>query len=453
MTPPLTPQPGYALVRPGEGRMIGGVCAGLAEHFAVPVVAVRLVFVLAALFASGLGAILYGVLWALVPQESRLQDPVAGHVQTLDGPPLSGLRAGDQEQLRRRAEAARGQELRRALVAGLVLVAVGVVWLADRSSLSFDTRWLLPLLILAVGVAIGLTQLDDVENSRLLGTLAPARWTGVLRLAVGAALAVTGMLLMALPEIEPGQVTTLLVAVLVVVAGLGVVAAPWALRVWRDLEAERSLRAREAERAEIAAHLHDSVLQTLALIQRRPDDPVAVARLARAQERELRQWLYGAPGTAEQGGDSVAKEVRRICAEAEDAEGVAVQVIVVGDIAVDEATGALLQALREAVSNAVRHGRVGVSVYVECTQDSVEAFVRDRGPGIDVAAIPEDRFGVRGSIIDRMKRHGGHAGVRAAPGGGTEVALRIDAVRPGNSTGADPMAHNHETSPVGRDQQ
>ncbi len=207
---------------------------------------------------------------------------------------------------------------------------------------------------------------------------------------------------------------------------------PWGLRLWRDLDAERAARARESERADIAAHLHDSVLQTLALIQRRSDDPVQVARLARAQERDLRDWLYGS-GPA--GGGTLAAQVKGAAAEVEDRHGVSVDVVVVGDRAEDERTTALVAALREAMVNAVRHGRdPPVQVYVESGPDGVEAFVRDRGPGFDPDAVPADRLGVRESIIARTERHGGTADVRSTPGDGTEVRLTMP---PPETAGAD----------------
>jgi len=219
-----------------------------------------------------------------------------------------------------------------------------------------------------------------------------------------------------------------LVAAIAVLAGAGVVLAPWGLRLWRDLDAERAARAREAERSDIAAHLHDSVLQTLALIQRRSDDPVQVARLARAQERDLRTWLYG--GDAVDAG-SVAAQIKAAAAEVEDRHGASIEVVVVGDRPADDRTTALVAALREAMVNAVKHGQptssAPVQVYVEATADGVEAFVRDRGPGFELDAVPPDRLGVRESIVARMHRHGGSATVRSTAGEGTEVRLEMPA--------------------------
>jgi signal transduction histidine kinase len=218
-----------------------------------------------------------------------------------------------------------------------------------------------------------------------------------------------------------------LVAVLAVLAGTALVLAPWGVRMWRDLDSERAARIREAERADLAAHLHDSVLQTLALIQRQSGDQPAVTRLARAQERDLRDWLYG-PRPVD--GGTLASEVRAAAADVEDRHGVAVEVVLVGDRPYDERVGALVAALREAIVNAVRHAGAPVQVYVECGPDEVEAFVRDRGPGFDLATVPTDRLGVRESIIARMQRHGGSATVRSGAGEGTEVRLVLPVLAP-----------------------
>ncbi|NKY39790.1 sensor histidine kinase, partial [Cellulomonas septica] len=200
------------------------------------------------------------------------------------------------------------------------------------------------------------------------------------------------------------------------------------LRLVRALGDERAARARESERADIAAHLHDSVLQTLALIRARADDAAEVARMARAQERELREWMYDerpAPGT------SVAAVVKDVVAEVEDSRSgptgdpVAIDVVVVGDRVPDADTEALVQATREALVNAVVHGRPPVSLYLEVRSDAVEVFVKDRGDGFDVDAIGPDRFGVRESIMGRVRRRGGTAEVTSRPGRGTEVHLLV----------------------------
>ena len=179
----------------------------------------------------------------------------------------------------------------------------------------------------------------------------------------------------------------------------------------------------------MAAHLHDSVLQTLALIQRRADDGRTVAKLARAQERDLRSWFYGEDAHPE---TSVAAALRAVAAEVEDAFGTPVEVVTVGDAASSPSVVALVQAAGEAIANAARHsGADRVDVYVEVAGRDVEVFVRDRGRGFDRTTVPLDRLGVRNSIIDRMDRHGGTAEIRSAPGEGTEVRLHVQAEETG----------------------
>jgi signal transduction histidine kinase len=209
----------------------------------------------------------------------------------------------------------------------------------------------------------------------------------------------------------------------VVSVGLALVSGPWWMKMVRDLNAERSARIREQERAEVAAHVHDSVLHTLTLIQRHVDNPREVARLARAQERELRGWLYR-PRTDPAA--TVTSEVERVAAEVEDAHGVAIEVVVVGDAPLDESLSALLHATREALVNAAKYARDSpISVYAEVEPGQVTIFVRDRGPGFDPTTVPEDRLGLRQSVVGRMQRHGGLATVRSADGEGTEVQLEM----------------------------
>ena len=196
-------------------------------------------------------------------------------------------------------------------------------------------------------------------------------------------------------------------------------------RLWlgSDLTAEREERVRSQERADVAAHLHDSVLQTLALIQKNAGDGNTVARLARAQERDLRAWLYAGDATDER---TVASALRGAAADIEDTHGVSVEVVSVGDCDLGEPLRPVVAATREAVTNAAKHAGTGkVDVYAEVTSEAVDVFVRDRGDGFDMEAIADDRYGVRNSIIDRMQRHGGSAEVRSAPGDGTEVRLHL----------------------------
>jgi signal transduction histidine kinase len=211
-------------------------------------------------------------------------------------------------------------------------------------------------------------------------------------------------------------------AVAVVTTVLGLLLAPWLVRTWRSLAFERAARIREQERAELAAHLHDSVLQTLALIQKRAGDPREVAGLARTQERELRRWLRD--GSVHHGEETVASALARAAGEVEELHRVPIEVVTVGDASLDGRLEPVVQAAREAMTNAAKFaGSERVDLYAQVDPDRLEVYVRDRGVGFDTAAIPDDRRGVRDSIIGRMQRAGGRATVRSTAEEGTEVQL------------------------------
>jgi signal transduction histidine kinase len=219
------------------------------------------------------------------------------------------------------------------------------------------------------------------------------------------------------------QASSGIVFTLVVVGGVGLIAAPWLAGMWKELQRERRERIRQEERAEVAAHVHDSVLHTLTLIQRNAQDSREVMRLARSQERELRNWLYQPQQDADA---SVAAAVRRVAAEEEDAHGVPIEVVCVGDGPLTPELSAMMQAARQAMVNAAKYsGSEVISVYAEAEPDEVTIFIRDRGVGFDMGEVPEDRMGIRQSIIGRMERHGGSARVRTEPGEGTEVMLTM----------------------------
>jgi signal transduction histidine kinase len=403
------------LRRPTRGRMVAGVAAGLAEHLGIAVRAVRIAFVVATVATSGAGLVAYVLLWALTPQETA--DPAA--------PKRPGrVVRDDVEQPVAATESSYSRERLQAIAAGVLLIVAAGAVLLTRGGVDVHAEIWVPLLVLLVGATIALRQLDITERARWLAPGGGSARMGLVRLAGGVGLAVVGILLFVARGTRASDLVPVVVAALAVLLGVGLVLAPWGLRLWRDLERERALRVREVERAEIAAHLHDSVLQTLALIQRKPGDANEVARLARAQERELRDWLYaGSPAGAE----SLQAAVRDVVAEVEDAHGVPVDLVVVGDRPTDQAARALVQALREALLNAVRHGKAPVSAYVESSAEGVSAFVRDRGAGFAIDEVPSDRLGVRESIIGRMARHGGHAEVRRVEAGGTEVRLELPA--------------------------
>jgi signal transduction histidine kinase len=216
-------------------------------------------------------------------------------------------------------------------------------------------------------------------------------------------------------------------AVLVLV-GAALLLGPWWLGIARDLAEERRARIRAEERAEMAARVHDSVLQTLAMIQRRADQPQQVIQMARAQERELRAWLFDgrAPGSLDGEDMTLASGIRLIQQEVEAQHGVPVEAVTVGDCDLDDDLRTLLAAAREATVNAAKwSGADVVSLFAEVEPGEVSLFVRDRGRGFDTDAVPEDRKGLAESVHGRMTRHGGSASVRSTPGQGTEVSLTM----------------------------
>jgi signal transduction histidine kinase len=369
------------LTRPTKGRLVGGVAAGVADHLMLKPLHVRIAFAVLCLF-GGFGAVVYIVLWVLVREQP--------------GGPGSALRTGQ-----------------RGAAAAIVVVGVGAFLLVRRTGFLPGGALIWPIALVGVGAALLWRQADERGSSR-----GSAMW----RVAGGAVLVLGGA---AGFLAVSGQVPALqsLVAIAVVVLGLTVITMPWWWRLVRDLASERSERIRSQERAELAAHLHDSVLQTLALIQRQADSPREVMRLARGQERELRTWLYRPDDAAE---TRFAAALRSAAAEVEDAYGIAVEAVVVGDAELQPPLEAVRQAAREALVNAAKHAGVdSVSLYAEVEGDTVEVFVRDRGVGFALESVPADRHGLSGSVVGRMQRHGGTAKVTSTPGAGTEVALTM----------------------------
>jgi signal transduction histidine kinase len=305
-------------------------------------------------------------------------------------------------------------------VGGLV-VLVGVAVGLQQAGVDVRAPVLVPLLVIAAGAIVAWSNLDEAARDDWLGGGERGRGHGWIRVGLGLGLVVVGILVLALRRQPLNEVWDAFLATVAVLGGAVIVAAPWVVRLWRDMRREQVAAARATERADIAAHLHDSVLQTLTLIQRRAADPVAVAQLARAQERELRSWLYAPRQAGEQ---TLAAAAAAAAHEVEDLHGVPIEIVVTGDRELEPHGAALVRALREALLNAVRHGAPPVTAYVEIGPDGVEAFVRDRGGGFDLDAVPADRLGVRQSVLARMERHGGSARVRRREDG-TEVELRL----------------------------
>ncbi len=379
--------PPARLERRPDGRLIAGVCRGLAGHLGVEVFVVRAAFVLLTL-ASGLGMAAYVAFWVLVPMGPRE-----------DGKPS---RLGGHDW---------GQLLAYTAVAG------GLSALTWGAGFAQAALW--PFVAGGVGASILWQQADRDQRARWVVPLRQM-W---LRSLLGVLLVVGGIGGFVAQRVDVSQARSVLIAMLIILTGVAVIVTPWVVRLWQDLEAERHERIRSQERAELAAHVHDSVLHTLTLIQRNAHEPREVQRLARSQERTLRAWLYQPRADP---GQTFAAAIRATAGEVEDDHGVPIEVVCVGDTELDERLGAALQAAREAMVNAAKYAdSASVSVYAEVEGDTVAIFVRDRGKGFDFEQIPEDRMGVRGSIIGRMERNGGTAEIRTAPGEGTEVRLEM----------------------------
>ncbi|WP_412541566.1 PspC domain-containing protein [Longispora sp. K20-0274] len=397
------------LHRRSEGRVLAGVAAGIADHLRVPPLAVRAVFMVLLTF-SGLGAVLYAVFWIVLP--------------------TSRAAAGS----RRR----KGRDS--AQLVGFAALALGILLFANpggAAGVRMLIGWVVALVLVGAGIIWHQAEPDRWRQWNSGGQGMPwlARFLThndrrmlLLRLVGGGVLVIVGIIgVIALTGIIPGGSVLALVNgalfALIALAGLALATGPLLWKMWVQLRDEREGRIRETERAEFAAIVHDQVLHTLALVQRHAEDPKMVLRLARGQERTLRNWLYKPSGSPD---ERFAAALEAAAAEVEDSFTLVVDLVVVGDCAVDDQVRALVQAAREAMVNAGKHAGVEtISVYAEAEPTELSVFVRDRGVGFDMAGVGEDRHGVRGSIIGRMERHGGKAEIRSTPGDGTEVRLTV----------------------------
>ncbi|MEV6844735.1 PspC domain-containing protein [Actinoplanes sp. NPDC051411] len=406
------------LYRPRDHRIIAGVAAGLAEHLGLPVLAVRIALVVLLGF-SGLGLLLYAAFWAVLPQQQ-----------------LTGGEAPPRREL--------------AMLLPFAAIGLGVILLQAlvfRDNVAGTVGWLVA--VIAVGAGIIWHQSDPSRRGLGLrgGSLPQAPWLAavvaesdrrafLLRFVGGGVLVATGIIGVVAVYAPAGNLTSVINGVIFALVGLlgvGVVAAPLLWRMFNQLRAEREGRIREQERAEVAAMIHDQVLHTLALIQRNSADIKEVQRLARGQERSLRNWLYKPSASPT---ERFAAALEQAAAEVEDTYAISVETVVVGDTQCDERVAALVAAAREALVNAARHAGVQtVSLYAEVEADELSVFVRDRGAGFDINGVEESRHGVRGSIIGRMKRHGGRAEIRSTPGEGTEVRLTMSVARESMTSG------------------
>ena len=403
---------GGPLRRKGEDRLLGGVAAGLAARTGVDVTVVRLVFVLTALLSVGAAA--YVLAWLFIP--------MAGEDGTIAGRAMTDRR---------------GIALAAAVGSLLILVLVvasivGASWISNLS-------W--PLVLSAAGLVLiwRNAPADEQETMRRLteplgaagtrlGMAGPRKKSRTIARAALTGVLLIGGLALLLNGHDGTELLRPVGGLILVVAAIMVLLGPWWLRIARDLVVERQARARAEERADMASRVHDSVLQTLALIQRNANQPQEVIKLARGQERELRSWLFDgrAPGSVRGAAVTVASGVRLIQQEVEAAYGVAVEAITVGDCDLDDNLDAVLAAAREATVNAAKwSGAQVVSLFAEVEPAEVSLFVRDRGCGFDPAAVPGDRKGLAESVRARVTRRGGSATVRSVPGEGTEVSLHM----------------------------
>jgi signal transduction histidine kinase/phage shock protein PspC (stress-responsive transcriptional regulator) len=374
------------ITRSRQDRWLAGVCAGAAARFGLPVGAVRAGVALLAVAAGPPLVVAYLAAWAILPAVDQLHPP-PGDTRRDPGVVAEGVATG-------------------AVILGLILL---LSELSDRAPGE--------VVAFAFVACVGTVVVWGGKRGR----------PRPLRIALGLSLVIAGGLgtLAAMSDLR--TIGPSAAGAAVVLMGLALMLGPAMVRGARTLSDERRARILSQERADVAAHLHDGVLQTLALIQKRSADGREVRSLARRQERELREWLYGQRATTAPLG--LADLLRRELADVEDRYGVRIDAVLVGDWPLDDAGRALVAAGSEAARNAAVHAGVDqVDVYLEVEPERISLFVRDRGRGFDPAAVPPDRRGLADSVVGRIRRHGGVAVVRSSPGEGTEVELSVPAL-------------------------
>ena len=376
------------LARREQNRLVAGVAGGIADRLGVLDLYVRAAFLVLALI-WGLGILLYLVLWGLTIDQTARPEP--------DPPADSNRRAA------------------------YVLMFIGSLLLLRSLGIWSGDGWVWPGAALSFGIAFLMDRGDIDPRSAILGLFDPHSGRFRARTVIGVVLLLIGVSILA--NVAAPAVGTVLLAVLLTGVGMAVLFGPWVWRLVSDLGAERRRRIRQEERADMAAHLHDSVLQTLALIQR-TDDPRRVMTLARVQERELRRWLYDT--TPAGGPELLSAALQEEADRIEQTFDIHIQVVTVGDRPVDEGVRATIAATGEALTNAARHsGADRVSVYSEVSQESTDIWISDQGAGFDPEVVAGDRYGIAESIVGRMESNGGAATVSSTPGEGTEVHLRL----------------------------
>jgi Signal transduction histidine kinase len=392
-----------SLRRSRSSRVIGGVAAGVGRHLGIDPLAVRITFVALA-FAAGFGIVVYLLLWLLAPID--VADEAAPATRRALPRPTA----------------------QQVLGIGLILAGVITLFLVTGLWLGWELGW--PVSLAAIGFAVlwargtdeGRGRWDPASFRSPLEAMISGR-ASAPRVLFGGALIVGGLGVFLAATTSLSAAANVILAVVVTIGGLALLAGPWFWRMASQLMDERNSRIRSEARAEMAAHLHDSVLQTLALIQR-SQEPREMASLARTQERELRAWLFGrAPSIR---GVRLRDAIDSMAGRIERSHQVRVEAIVVGDLELDDGLRGLVAACSEATLNAAKHsGADDVSVFVEVEDEQISAFIRDEGIGFDSAAVPLDRRGIGESIVGRMERLGGSSEIRSKPGRGTEVVLRL----------------------------
>lgn len=470
------------LSRDTDRALVAGVCAGIARRLGIDPVLIRVGAVVLTVVTGGIAALFYGLLWVMLPSTGT--GPSAGGRR-------GGGRSGSGRSAADPIGAEPGAAGRSSWIvgAGAGLITLGLLFIFRELGIWWSDSLVWPLVLASAGLALFWRQITgsdegdpagrgdtDRTGAGWVGTGGAGGTAGAGGSAVGAdaavrpggahggpggdfgpkgpprgggragagggsrrsrlgpyrggfgvALILGGALLFLYINGALGGAGNVALAVVTAVVVLALVLAPLWVRLARNLSTERAARIRSQERAEVAAHLHDSVLQTLALIQKQPEDARRISTLARRQERELREWLSG-DGDRDRA-DSLAAALEAVAAEVEETYEVPVEVVTVGDCDLDQRNTALVAAGREALTNAVRHaGEAGpVRIYAEIDASGTQVFIHDRGEGFDLDAVPADRRGVRDSILGRMERHGGSARVRSTPGEGTEIELTMEA--------------------------
>lgn len=403
--------PAWTPPRRPEVGVLGGVLVGFGYRARIDPVILRVGFASLTLITGGLGVLLYGVLWSRVPTREQ----------------------GWSERSRRLWE---GRD-RSSVALGVALTVLGVLIAFREIGLWWGDEVAWPLVLAGLGAALlwprgGASEQIEREplrwrqsgrSPRTAEDEAPRRLGAPYRGGFGVALVIGAVLLFLAANDTSSPAQEAVVTVIVVVVALSLVLAPFLWRLGRNLANERAERIRSQEKAEVSAHLHDSVLQTLTLLQKRAGEPEQVAAIAATQERELRRWMQGRE--QEGAADGLGPAIRAAVEAVEDAHRVKIDLVTVGDHHLDPAATALVAALKEAATNAAKHGEGPISVFVEVGEGRIDAFVRDRGAGFEPEAVPGDRRGVRDSVVARMERHGGTAKLTSVPGAGTEVALEL----------------------------